>query len=184
MLLILFYFIIIIFFSLYGFLGPVVQNLKAVRENSYVLFLILRKEIISLFATKLNKFFHLMLSMNSGSWWWTGMLQFMGSQRVRHDWVTDVNWTELIKWSGLLPISWVNVEFCYAFSSSTEIILYFFSLLVCLYGEMPWFLTSNKLALLSCINHTWLWYIFIFMCWWNQVAKIFSRVLYLCSWKI
>ena len=31
----------------------------------------------------------------SGSWWWTGkpgMLQSMGSQRVRHDWVT--NWTE------------------------------------------------------------------------------------------
>ena len=36
--------------------------------------------------------------MNSGSWWWTGrpgMLRFMGSQRVRHDWVTELNWTEL-----------------------------------------------------------------------------------------
>ena len=35
---------------------------------------------------------------NSGSWWWTGrpgMLQFMGSQRVRHDWVTELNWTML-----------------------------------------------------------------------------------------
>ena len=35
--------------------------------------------------------------VNSGSWWWTGrpsVLQFMGSQRVRHDWVTEVNWTE------------------------------------------------------------------------------------------
>ena len=33
----------------------------------------------------------------SGSWWWTGrpgVLRFMGSQRVRHDWVTEVNWTE------------------------------------------------------------------------------------------
>ena len=32
---------------------------------------------------------------NSGSWWWTGkpgMLQLMGSQRVRHDWVTELNW--------------------------------------------------------------------------------------------
>ena len=32
------------------------------------------------------------LWVNSGSWWWTrkaGMLQSMGSQRVRHDWVTD-----------------------------------------------------------------------------------------------
>ena len=36
--------------------------------------------------------------VNSGSWWWTGrpgMLQSMGSQRVRHDWATELNWTEL-----------------------------------------------------------------------------------------
>ena len=36
--------------------------------------------------------------VNSGSWWRTGrpgMLQFMGSQRVGHDWVTELNWTEL-----------------------------------------------------------------------------------------
>ena len=34
---------------------------------------------------------------DSGSWWWTerpGVLQFMGSQRVRHDWATELNWTE------------------------------------------------------------------------------------------
>ena len=32
----------------------------------------------------------------SGSWWWTGrpgVLQSMGSQRVRHDWATKLNWT-------------------------------------------------------------------------------------------
>ena len=35
--------------------------------------------------------------VNYGSWWWTerpGVLQSMGSQRVGHDWVTEVNWTE------------------------------------------------------------------------------------------
>ena len=34
---------------------------------------------------------------NSNSWWWTvklGLLQFMGSQRVGQDWVTELNWTE------------------------------------------------------------------------------------------
>ena len=34
--------------------------------------------------------------VNSGSWWWTGktgMLQSMGLQRVRHDWMTELNWT-------------------------------------------------------------------------------------------
>ena len=33
--------------------------------------------------------------VNSGSWWWTGrpgMLRFMGSQRVGHDWETELNW--------------------------------------------------------------------------------------------
>ena len=35
--------------------------------------------------------------VNSGSWWWTGrpgMLQFTESQRVGHDWATELNWTE------------------------------------------------------------------------------------------
>ena len=33
---------------------------------------------------------------SSGSWWWTGrpgVLQSMGSQRVAHDWTTELNWT-------------------------------------------------------------------------------------------
>ena len=36
---------------------------------------------------------------SSGSWWWTGkpgVLQSMGSQRVRHDWATELNWTEVV----------------------------------------------------------------------------------------
>ena len=36
--------------------------------------------------------------VNSGSWWWTkrpGMLWFTGSQRVGHDWATELNWTEV-----------------------------------------------------------------------------------------
>ena len=36
--------------------------------------------------------------VDSGSWWWTGrpgVLQFLGLQRVGHDWVTELNWTEV-----------------------------------------------------------------------------------------
>ena len=36
--------------------------------------------------------------VNSGSWWWTGrpgVLQFMGSQRVGHDWATELNWNHI-----------------------------------------------------------------------------------------
>ena len=33
--------------------------------------------------------------VSSGSWWWTGkpgVVQSLGSQRVGHDWVTELNW--------------------------------------------------------------------------------------------
>ena len=36
--------------------------------------------------------------VDSGSWWLTGtpdMLRFMGSQRVGHDWATELNWTHI-----------------------------------------------------------------------------------------
>ena len=36
--------------------------------------------------------------VNFGCWWWTGrpgILRFMGLQRVRHDWATELNWTTL-----------------------------------------------------------------------------------------
>ena len=39
--------------------------------------------------------------VNSGSWWWTerpGVLRFTGSQRVGHDWATELNWTEQLLW--------------------------------------------------------------------------------------
>ena len=42
--------------------------------------------------------------VSSRSWWWTGkpgVLQSKGSQRVRHDWVIEFNWTELITNEGL-----------------------------------------------------------------------------------
>ena len=59
--------------------------------------------------------------VNSGNWWWTGrpgVLRFMGSQRVRRDWVTELNCTELIgrvirirSFSGLSENQKTNVLF-------------------------------------------------------------------------
>ena len=40
--------------------------------------------------------------VNTRSWWWTGrpgILQFMESQRVEHNWATELNW----KWNVVLP---------------------------------------------------------------------------------
>ena len=36
---------------------------------------------------------------SSGSWWWTGkpgVLQSVGSHKVRHEWVTELNWIESV----------------------------------------------------------------------------------------
>ena len=41
---------------------------------------------------------HHRLNGHEGSWWWAGrpgVLRFMGSQRVGHNWVTELNWAIL-----------------------------------------------------------------------------------------
>ena len=53
--------------------------------------------------------------VNSGSWRWTGrpgVLWFMGSQRVRCDWATELNWTELkvIYFEPLITLNWRDQE--------------------------------------------------------------------------
>ena len=50
--------------------------------------------------------------MNFGSWWWTGrrgMLQFMGSQRARH----DSDWTELIIFASLVLFIYLFLFFIF-----------------------------------------------------------------------
>ena len=61
-------------------------------------------------------------------WWWTGkpgVLQSMGSQKVGHDWVTELNWNLLgtgtsviseTRYSSILPISDLNEISGQAFS--------------------------------------------------------------------
>ena len=54
------------------------------------------------------------ICVNSGSWWWTGrpgVLQSMGSQRVGHDWATELNWTDINiidwLWDPMYSIWWI-----------------------------------------------------------------------------
>ena len=50
--------------------------------------------------------------VNSGSWWWTrrpGVLRFMGSQKVGHDWATELNWRYLSPIYFILSLS-LNCE--------------------------------------------------------------------------
>ena len=50
------------------------------------------------------------VSVNSRNWWWTGrpgVLQFMGWQRVRHNWVTELNWN--LTCTNLFDVTWLQV---------------------------------------------------------------------------
>ena len=59
--------------------------------------------------------------ISSGNWWWTGrpgVLQSIRSQRVGHDWATELNWTEVSfsispsnEYSGLISfrIDWFDL---------------------------------------------------------------------------
>ena len=69
---------------------------------------------------------------NSGSWWWTGrpsLLQSMGSQRAGHDWVSELNWTELspvfvLPGSGSGGLSWA-LSFGSVFHNTIYLLLCF-----------------------------------------------------------
>ena len=55
--------------------------------------------------------------VNSRSWWWTGkpgVLQCMGLKGVRHDWATELNWTEM--WLGRLLSNIVMNEHTYTWT--------------------------------------------------------------------
>ena len=69
------------------------------------------------------------VSVNSGSWWWTGrsgVLRFMGLQRVGHDWATDLIWLlqlcfpffwHYVEWTFLHILSNYNTCYCLYFTN-------------------------------------------------------------------
>ena len=71
--------------------------------------------------------------VNSGSWWWIGrpgVLWFMGSQRIGHDWVTEQNWISILAPSSgifarLLDFAfWKNTHMLIDFSVSSLLFIY------------------------------------------------------------
>ena len=82
--------------------------------------------------------------VTSGSWWWTGrpgVLQSMGSQRVGHDWVTELNWTE---------ITWTNsvVQNSFCISQVTCVIVWFVLLLYTSYTLLSCLKPSKGLCVI------------------------------------
>ena len=92
---------------------------------------------------------------NSGSWWWTGrpgVLWFMGSQRVRDDWATELNWAP----QQLCPLSQEEGEVLYPHEGHTfsfAKFLFFFLLQSLLSsGNLATGLVFLKLPLMSSLK--------------------------------
>ena len=63
--------------------------------------------------------------VDSGSWWWTGrpgVLRFMGSQRVGHDWVTELNQPTVCKHiTPCLSLGWAGILYAMVFFQITVV---------------------------------------------------------------
>ena len=56
--------------------------------------------------------------VKSRNWWWTGrpgVLRFMGSQRVEHNWVTELNWSCLMVILYFLYDGWFLIQVYFVF---------------------------------------------------------------------
>ena len=90
--------------------------------------------------------------VNSGSWWWTGrpgVLRFMGLQRVGHDWVTDLIWSDLNmlfipQVYGFSSFLWLCSCFILLWTDKIlDIILVFLNILRLVLWSCIWFIVEN-----------------------------------------
>ena len=76
---------------------------------------------------------------SSRSWWWTGnpgVLQSMGSQRVRHDWATELSWT-----ISLFNIKAILSFYLQSFLFKGYISFWVISLVLKFHLELPWWIS-------------------------------------------
>ena len=85
--------------------------------------------------------------VNSGSWLWTGKpggLQSMGSQRVGHDWATELDWTDWTEvYLPLLCFYFHLHEVYYSVPSLHTCLCVFRAEIILLWAEYGWILFLN-----------------------------------------
>ena len=105
--------------------------------------------------------------VNSRSWWWTGrpgVLQSMGSQRVWYNWVTELNWYQIIDF--ILNDTIEYLSFCVWLQRTIS-----WSIHIAANGIMSFLFWG--LSSISCVRveiYTYLnriHLLYAFLCWWN-----------------
>ena len=74
---------------------------------------------------------------SSRSWWWTGkpgVLQSMGSQRVGHDWVTELNWIRYLSFSfWLTSLCIIGSRFIHSIRTELYVFLFMANIPLCIH---------------------------------------------------
>ena len=120
--------------------------------------------------------------VNSWSWWWTGrpgLLQYMGLQRIRHNWATEMNRTELMSCEveAHRQLLWECKN--HSRDSFSEVVE---NRAHCEARNLPalslniWCCSHQVIS--HCINQCETWG----SSWWNQVAHY--QVLSYCTWHL
>ena len=95
--------------------------------------------------------------VNSGSWWWTGrpgVLRFMGSQRVGHNWATDLIWSDWLITLNIFSCV-LLLKFAYNFMMAVVIAS------TCLLFTLPITLCSKVCELWGLKRVSWMSYLFL-----------------------
>ena len=101
--------------------------------------------------------------VNSGSWWWTGrpgVLWFMGSQRVGHDWVTELE-LELVLSDLLCMFSIFIISSLIALFFPTPISFHSFWLAQTFLAATTWFSNLSMFLIYDLIVWSGFWIYFI-----------------------
>ena len=117
--------------------------------------------------------------VNSSRWWWTGrpgVLRFMGSQRVGHDWETELNWTEL---NGLVVFLYF-LQFKSEFGNKEFMIWTSQLLVLFLYRASPSLAAKNIIILFQYWPSDDVHVLSLLLCCWKRVFAMTSMF----SWQI
>ena len=115
------------------------------------------------------------MSVEAGSWWWTGragMLHFMGSETVRHDRMTELNWTELY------PMNLLLNTCCYWVPKVLGCNVYIF---ICLYVNCISILISSVICWL--LRFVWLSLHIFYFLFFLSFFSSWHLILHHCDWK-
>ena len=125
---------------------------------------------------------HWLNGLDSRSWWWTGrpgVLRFLGSQRIRHDWVTKLNWTIIFSFSSLgslnCGIKCINISSCYILLMNWPLYYYEMIFYLITFFALKSTLSDIDISILVFFWLVLVWYIFLHLRIFNLLLSLYLK---------